>query len=267
MARREPTSTTNGSDWHNRPPRGADRSAGPVERAFLIMQTVAAADQPIGVLEIGRRSGIPRSTASRLVAQLEDMSMLERLSDGAVAIGSGIESIRPAGAPHELSLADRARPLLAMMVDRFGESAALTVDTPGGAHYLAGMPGPGAVQVPDSTGHSYPFHLVAPGIVLMSEWPASRLDQYLAGDLDAANHMSVTDPAAIRQRLDEAREQGGAWTNQELDLEVNGVAVPLRTSTGEMIAAVSLHGPAYRLSPTRLPTLIQALTSLPHPVL
>jgi len=231
------------------------------------MQTVAAAGRPIGVLEIGRRSGIPRSTASRLVARLHDMGMLERAADGTVITGSGVESLRSADSSPELSLADRTRPLLARMVDQFGESAALTVDTPAGAHYVAGMTGPGAVQVPDSTGRSYPFHLVAPGIVLMSAWPATRLDRYLAGTLEAANRMSVTDPQLIRERVEQARGSGGAWTNQELDLEVNGVAVPLRDSAGEVIAAVSLYGPAYRLSPARLPNLISDLSSLPLPVL
>jgi len=243
------------------------RSVGPVERAFTILQAVAAADEPLGVLEIGRRTGIPRSTTSRLVTQLHDLGMLERTHDGHVKTGSGVESLRPLGVAPELSMTDRARPLLARMVDEFAESAALSIDTPTGVHYLAGMTGPGAVQVPDSTGRSYPFHLVAPGIVLMAEWPEPRLDSYLSTDLESANHMSVTDPHKIRERLTRARDEGGAWTNQELDLEVNGVATPLRDSAGDVVAAVSLYGPAYRLSPLRLPNLIRDISALPHPVL
>ena len=40
-----------------------------------------------------------------------------------------------------------------------------------------------------------------------------------------------------------------------LDLEVNGLAVPVRTEGGAVVAAVSLYGPAYRLSPDAAPEL------------
>jgi len=229
--------------------------SGPVERAFSLLQTVAATREPVGVRELGRLTGLPRSTAARLAAQLVDLGMLARTANGGVTTGPAVATLQPAEGPVRVSLEDRLRPLLLDLVDQFGESAALTVDTPAGAHYLAQIPGPSAVQVPDSSGASLPFHVVAPGLVLMSAWADDRLGHYLGGPLGAATPKTVTDPARLRVQLDTIRSDGFAWADQQLDLEVNGVAAPVRDPEGSIVAAISLYGPAYRLNPDEAPDL------------
>lgn len=227
--------------------------SGPVERAFLLLQHVAAAERPLGVRELGRRAGLPRSTTSRMAGQLVDLGMLTRTPDGDLVVGPAVATLQGTTATTP-SLEDQLRPLLLDLVERFGESAALTVDTPGGAHYLAQIPGPSAVQVPDSTGESLPFHTVAPGLVLMAGWDPDRLAVYLTSALAAPTPHTMTDPDALRRRLRTAADQRYAWTDQELDLEVNGVATPVWLD-GTIVAAVSLYGPAYRLNPETRPLL------------
>lgn len=229
-----------------------------MERAFRVLQTVAAAGGPVGVREIGRRAELPRSTVSRLVGQLHELGMVQRTPSGDVVTGGAVTTLLPRTGPLEPSLEDRFRPLLLELVDRFGESAALTVDTPAGAHYLVQIPGPGAVQVPDSTGETFPFHVVAPGLALMAAWDDERLDAYLAGELDAPTRHSVIDPTTLRSRLAAVRSRGHVWTDQELDEEVNGLAVVVAEGV-HTLAAVSLYGPAYRLNPTRRPELAAEL--------
>lgn len=228
-------------------------STGPVERAFLLLQHVATAG-PVGVRELGRRTGLPRSTTSRLAAQLVDLGMLARRGDGDLVIGPAVATLQQ-GSPGRPALEDQLRPLLLDLVDRFGESAALTVDTPAGAHYLAQIPGPSAVQVPDSTGASLPFHQVAAGFVLMTAWPADRLTTYLSTALAAATPHSLTDPDPVRAGVAACERDGWAWAEQALDLEVNGLAVPVCDERGHLVAAISLYGPAYRLSPAATPDL------------
>ncbi len=236
--------------------------SGPVERAFLLLQTVAADREPVGVRELGRRTGLPRSTAARLAAQLVELGMLSRSSEGELSVGPGVASLQPRAGLPEPSLEDRLRPLLLELADHFGESAAITIDTAGGAHYLAQVPGSGAVQVPDSTGASFPFHSVAPGLVLMTAWPESRLADYLARPLEAPTVRTITDAEVIRGRLGEIADCGFAWTDQELDPEANGVAVAVRGVDKGITAAISLYGPAYRLNPVDQPGLASELARI-----
>lgn len=234
---------------------------GPVERAFLLLQTVADAGHPLGIRELGRQSGLPRSTASRLANQLINLGMLTRHSDGQVTIGPGIASLRPDDPGIGPAIEDRLRPLLVELVERYGETAALTVDTPAGAHYLSQIASPSPVQVPDASGTSIDFHLVAPGLALMTLWPSARRAAYLKDPLVAATAHTITDPVAIDRRLDQAQLDGFIWTDQELDEEVNGLAVVVPTG-GQPAAAISLYGPAYRLNPDRQPDLGVALLEL-----
>lgn len=238
---------------------GRSTIAGPIERAFLLLQAVAASDDPVGIRELGRRTGLPRSTVSRLVATLVDLGMASRTSDGEVVAGAGVASLQPRRGPLHASLEDRLRPLLFDLVERFGESAALTIDTPAGAHYLSQVPGHGAVHVPDATGKSFAFHTVAPGMVLMAAWGDARLDGYLSHPLESPTDVTVSDPAHLRALVDEVASTGIAWADQALDLEVTGLAVPVIDDRGTVVAAISLYGPAYRLNAADRPDLASDL--------
>lgn len=235
-------------------------SEGPVDRAFHVLQTVVAAGGPVGVRELGRRTGLPRSTASRLVANLERLRMVDRTAEGDVIPGGALATLQiEASAPPLLR--DRLQPLLVDIEKEFGENAALAVDDGDMLLYVSNVATENPVSVGDVTGERHHFHLVAPGLVAMAAWPTTRLDEHLAAPLEAANEFSVNDPHVITRRLVQVRSNGFAWTDQELDVGINGLAIPVNVD-GEFAAAISLYGPSYRFSPTSRPTLAAELQEL-----
>lgn len=238
----------------------AESTTSAIERSFLLLQLVAAADEPLGVRELGRRSGLPRSTVSRLTAQLVELGMLSRSGVGGLVSGPALGTLIPGDEAPPAALEDRLRPLLVECVQRFGESAALTVDTPTGALYLTNVLGPSAIQAPDPTGERLDFHLVAPGLALMTSWDDERLGTYTAAPLPAATPLTITATATLRDVVRMSAERGYAWADQALDLEVNGVAVLVPGADPE--ASISLYGPAYRLNPSDRPDLGDALHKL-----
>ncbi len=222
----------------------------------MMLQAVVAAEAPVGVRELGRRTGLPRSTASRLIGQLNAIGMVERTGDGLVAPGSALATLVVNG-PRPL-LRDRLRPLLVALADDHGESATLAIDDGDAVLYVSQIDADNAVTAPDVEAERHPFHVVAHGLVLMARWPSDRLDSYLSGPLVAPTPNSVTDPEAIRRRLKAIRRDGHAWTEEEFDIGVNGVAVPVVADDGPG-ASVGLYGPSYRLSPAKLPHLAETL--------
>lgn len=221
---------------------------GPVHRAFALLQTIVAADSPVGVRELARRSGLPRATTGRTVGILEELGMVSRNLEGSVVPGSALATLTRGGGHATPLLRDQFRPLLRELVERFGESSALGLDDGDAFLYLSIERGPGPVQVADSTWQRYAFHVIAPGVMSMAYWDAGRLDAYLANELEPATDHSVTDPKRIAKRLRKARADGFVWTDQELDLEVNGLASPIVDSRGALVAVMSIYGPAYRFS-------------------
>ncbi len=233
---------------------------GPVDRAFHLLQAVVAAGGPVGVRELGRRTGLPRSTASRLVGTLERLRMVDRTPGGDVIPGSALATLQTGAAATPL-LRDRLQPLLVDIVQQFGENAALAIDDGDALLYVSNVASENPVSVADVSGDRHEFHLVAPGLVAMSTWPADRLADYLTQPLTAATELSVTKPATLRKRIRAVSAAGHAWTNQELDVGINGLGVPV-VLDGELAATISLYGPSYRFSAATLPTLADELKNL-----
>lgn len=219
----------------------------PIERAFRLLQIVVGSDAPLGIRELARRSGLPRSTVGRIVSQLASLEMVERTNDAGVLAGPGLASLQPdqtSGAHLPL----RLRPLLQELVHSFGENAALSIDDGDALLYVAEAVADHAVSVPDVAGARHHFHLVAPGLLTMAWWPHERLAEFLEARLVAATATSTTDPARLQARLQIVASQGWCWTDQELDPGVNGLAVPVLVDSA-LVATISLFGPAYRFNP------------------
>ncbi len=235
-------------------------SEGPVDRAFHLLQVVVAAESPVGVRELGRRTGLPRSTASRLVATLERLRMVDRTPDGDVIPGGGLATLQIEAAAPPL-LRDRLHPLLVDVEKEFGENAALAVDDGDMMLYVSNVATENPVSVGDVAGARHHFHLVAPGLVAMAAWSPQRLDEHLAAPLEAATEFSMTAPSAIRRRLSQIESDGFAWTDQELDVGINGLAVPV-VIADEVAAAINIYGPSYRFSPDERPSLADELREI-----
>lgn len=236
-------------------------STGPVHRAFGLLQLVVAAGEPVGVRDLARRSGLSRSTTGRMLGILAELGMVERTADGAALPGAALATLSTTTDAFGPMLRQRLRPLTLDLRDEFGENAAVGADDGGAFLYLDTARIEAAVQVPDPTGERFDFHLVAPGLMAMAAWSPDRLEKYLAGPLRRATEHSVTDPARIRERLERIQAAGHAWTDQELDEDVNGVAVPIRDAAGEPVAIATLYGPAYRLSAQVSPDLGPAMSA------
>jgi len=233
----------------------ASRPIGPVHRAFGLLQLVVAAGEPVGVRDLARRSGLSSSTTGRMLGILDELGMVERTSDGGAIPGSGLAALTATLGQSQAVRRERLRPLAVDLMEHFGENAAVAVGDGDGVLYLTSARIQAAVQVADPAGERFDAHLVAPGLIVMAEWSTERLDEHLDAPLRAATARSVTDPERIRRRLGRIRRDEFAWTDQELDLDVNAVAAPIRSDDGQLVAAATLYGPTYRLNPTASPAL------------
>ncbi len=239
-----------------------------VQRAFVLLQTVVAASEPVGVRELARRTGLPRSTAARLASTLAEIGMVERVADGSLVPGSALATLSVDGGPAPL-LRDRLRPVLTALAEHHDESVALAVDDGDAVLYLAQIDAASAIRAPSVEAERHPFHVVAHGLALMARWPQDRLEEYLSRPLAAPTVNSVVDPDQIRSRLAQIRRDGYAWTEEEFDIDVSGLAVAVGLEDGgdpvTPEAAIGYYGPTYRLSPNRHPSLAgDILTIIQH---
>jgi DNA-binding IclR family transcriptional regulator len=90
--------------------------------------------------------------------------------------------------------------------------------------------------------------------------PRERADLIGRG-LERFTPNTHTDPVALEDELAQVRDRGHAITLGELEVGLNAVAVPVRGEEGRVVAALSASGPAYRMTPERITSILGDLES------
>lgn len=218
-----------------------------VARAFAILDAVA--ERPAGVTALAERLDLPKSTVARLLGSLEGVGAVERAAGRRWQVGPGVAALAETGSPVR-SLAALVRPELSGLVRSVGEDAGLGLPDGYDVLYVDQVECDHPVQVRDWTGTRGPMHAVPSGLVLLAEWPARAIDGFLARDLVRLTSSTVVDAEQLRSRLEDVRRSGYAWGLEEFAEGINSVAAPVRDAHGNVVAAIHIHGPAYRFPAT-----------------
>src|SRR5690606_1909318 len=72
-------------------------------------------------------------------------------------------------------------------------------------------------------------------------------DRILAGPHERYTPATVTDPRALTLELERVRTEGYATTDEEFEEGLSAAAAPVYAADGEVIAAIGISGPSYRL--------------------
>jgi DNA-binding IclR family transcriptional regulator len=207
-----------------------------IDRAAQLLVRVVESAQPLGVNELAERSGLPKSTTSRLLGALERQGLVERLGDRG-RLRPGPVLLRFATRDGTASLVELARPSLRRLADASGETINLAVPGAGGVEHLAQEDTAHFVGVTDWVGRRVPFELAANGKCFLA----------YGGEPDAI------------PELRRVRACGYATSIDELEVGLTAMAAPVLGSRGDAIAALSISGPTARLTADRIAQLAPLL--------
>jgi DNA-binding IclR family transcriptional regulator len=226
-----------------------------VGRAISILETLADGPVELGVTQVGRRLGIHKATASRLMATLAEHGLVERNSaTDKYRLGFGLVRLAKAAAG-KLDLVQQARPVLERIAEESGETVNLAVlDGDDVVNIDQITPGHLVVNV-NWVGKRTPLHCTSNGKVLMAFLTDVERKRILSRRLPRMTERTIVDPLALQRELSEVRARGWAHTVEELEIGLNAVAAPVRRSDGSVVAALSVSGPAYRVTPERISEL------------
>jgi DNA-binding IclR family transcriptional regulator len=212
-----------------------------VARALALLDEVARSDGGLGVNELARRIGVNASTASRLLATLEEGGFVERSPDGPYRLGLKFVALsdRVLG---QLDVRERARPWLTWLVQETGETATLSVPGGGEAITVDFVPSSSSVVSMARVGRPSIAHATAAGKVMLAFG-----SQGLPAELTAFTEHTITDPDALAAELERVRSSGIAEAVGEREPDLNALAVPVIGRGDELVAILGLQGPAARL--------------------
>jgi IclR family acetate operon transcriptional repressor len=224
-----------------------------VARALALLDEVARSESGLGVNELARRIGVNASTASRLLATLQDAGLVERSPDGPYRLGLKLVALsdRVLG---QLDVRERARPWLTWLVQETGETATLSVPGGGEAITVDFVPSSSSVVSMARLGRPSVAHATAAGKVML----AFGFDQLAfdpAVQFAAFTERTITDPAALAAELEAVRSSGIAEAVGEREPDLNALAAPVIGREGELVAILGLQAPAARLPASTRRTL------------
>lgn len=215
-----------------------------IERAFALLRALATA--PYGVTELADQVGLPKSTVARLLGALEtEGAVTQDEMGGEYRLGDGLLDIAGAAQPGR-NLIATVRPFLLELSQEIGEAVGLGIAHERDIYYLDHAVPETDVMVRDWTGESLPMHSVPSGMALLAHLPDDEVDAYLSVPAEQVTPNTLVDTDAIRERLEAVRSLGYAWGYEEGVDGINSLAAPIIDADGHVVAAIHVHGPAYR---------------------
>lgn len=223
-----------------------------VQRAMRLLKAFDNGPAELGVMELSRRVSLHKSTVSRLLATLEHEGLLERIPE-TDKYRLGFLLVRLAGqVTHFSDLRSIAQPLLIELRERSGETIHLAVLDGDEVVNIEQLNAPHLVREANWVGRRTPLHCVANGKALLAYLPPSTIARLLAAPLPRYTEHTLTDPTVLQDELTLIRERGYAQAIGEIEAGLNAVAAPIHNANGDVVAAVSISGPAYRVTSERL---------------
>jgi IclR family pca regulon transcriptional regulator len=229
-----------------------DDLAGPdfmtsLARGLAVLRAFSDQRRSLTIAQISHRTGISRAAVRRCLHTLCALGYAE--ADGALfslqskvlTLGYSYLSSTP--------LTVSTAPYLNAISRRLDESCSLAVLQDDEILYVARSATSRIMSVSLNTGSRLPAYCTSMGRVLLAQLSPAELDAYLGRvKLQAYTDKTVVATQRLRGLIDEARACGYALNDQELELGLRSLAVPVRGAAGNVLAALNVGVPAARVS-------------------
>jgi IclR family pca regulon transcriptional regulator len=189
--------------------------------------------------DVARRTGLTRAAARRFLLTLVELGYVR--TDGRLfALTPRVLELGYAYLS-SLSLPEVAAPHLEALVREVQESASVSVLDGDDVVYVARVPTSRIMTVAITIGTRLPAYATSMGRVLLAALPIEERQRRLAVlDARALTDRTITDPEALARELDAVREAGYCVVDQELELGLQSISVPVRGRSGEVVAAANV---------------------------
>jgi len=223
-------------------------------RAFGILEEVARHREGINLADLSKRVGLHNSTTFHLVKTMVSLGYIRQEKNKRYRVGRPLFALA-ASSLDEIEMVNLATPILEDLSRATGESGHFAVRMGDSVVVVARTSGPGAFQLTDRVGVVRPAHCTALGKVILAALRPDQLQRFVERvELKSSTEKSITEIPALLREIEEVRRSGIAFDDGEFNLEVRCVAVPVRDFTGNVVGALGISGPVWRLT-------IQALQS------
>jgi len=227
----------------------ASSTAPLAERLFDVLRCVVREDRPVALETVSAATGLPKTTAHRILLMLVAAGMLQR-ENGAKAYGVGprLTSLALDVLVHS-SLRGGRHAVLQALVDQIGETCNFTMRDGNEVVYIDRVESHWPLRLNLQPGSRVPLHCTSSGKLYLSQMtPRQRRLLLTAVPLKRYTDKTITDPQTLERELAKIAKEGVATDDEGFLAGLISVAVPVKSETGRVIGTVAVHAPNARLS-------------------
>ena len=223
-----------------------------VDRAVSVMEFLSR-NGWTRVTEVANELGIHKSTAYRLLTTLRDRGLVEqdtatekyRLGFGVVLLASTVTA--------DLDVLRCGRPVCERLSEQTQETVTVAVLEGDDAVVIHQTISKASALSVDWTGRHTPLHATAAGKIFLAHMTADQQRRVLRRPLERFTENTIVDPALLRDHVRGIVDDGFGYTVEELEVGLNAVGAPIRSSDGGVVGAVSVSSPVFRLPVESIP--------------
>ncbi|MCO4239357.1 IclR family transcriptional regulator [Pseudarthrobacter raffinosi] len=243
---------TNGSDTNG---KGDTKGASVIVNAIAVLRSFTADEPLLGVTEIANRVGLHKSTVSRILATFEQENLVERDADTRrFRLGLGLIAV---AGPLLAELEERrvAYPVLRELTELTGETSALMMWEGNESICVEQIASRHQIKHTAPLGARYSDALSSSVQVFLGIQPEERVRALLRSGAITYPGLDEASLEDYLLRLKDDSRRGWAINYGESSLDEVGVAAPVYDHRGDLVAAVLIPAPRFRVSKERLQSL------------
>ena len=216
-------------------------------RGLAVIKAFSDHRRAMTIAQLSLKTGIPRAAVRRCLYTLKQLGYADSeannffLKPSILALGYAYLSSTP--------LTVAAQPYLNELSHRARESCVLAVLDNYEVMYVARSDAPRVLSLAMNTGSRMPAHCTALGRVLLAGLSAAQLDRYFSAvTLSSYTPRTITSEHKLRDILFEVRQRGFAVVDEEMEIGLRSIAVPVRGASGATVAALGIGAQVARIS-------------------
>lgn len=218
-----------------------------LERGLQVIRAFSEHRRNLTISQISQTTGLSRAAVRRCLYTLHKLGYVAEddkrfsLKPLVLTLGQSFLSSTP--------LAVVAQPYLDQVSDRLRESCSVAVLDGDDIVYICRSAETRIMSINLLVGTRLPAYCTSMGQVLLAQLPPTAFEAYLERvRLVARTERTVTSAAKLRRLLKAVRESGHALLDQELEVGLRSIAVPVRDVRGNVVAAMNVSTHAARVS-------------------
>jgi DNA-binding IclR family transcriptional regulator len=219
-----------------------------LDRAFDLLKVFSHRDSALTLSDIAARTGMPKSTAHRVLRQLGEVGAVERHGNQ-YRVGLAVFAL--GSLSEEAQLRESVLPHLHELHRLSSQTVHLAVLRGSSVVYLAKLRSVRSVATPCAVGSEFPAHATAVGKAILARSPAHVVGNVLSSPLAALTPKTGVNPEHLRAELQVVDSAGIAWDFEGSQVGLACVAAPIMVGS-QVSAAVSLCYPSSVRCPREL---------------